>query len=305
MDNWGMDEENPKKILSKAWFGLFLLAAIFIASQAGISVLVDRFYPKLAKTDWYSWGLTALTLIVIGLPVYLLFMRTIPNSPKGEVVKLKIGKFVVFFFICAAAMYLTNIFSSVITVLIAFLKGDKQLLNPAQEAIMNSNYYISLLYAAIIAPIIEELIFRKVLLDKFRRFGDIPAILMTGIAFGLFHMNLTQFFYAAVLGFLFAYITIQTNTVKYAIILHMLVNTISTSVAPFVLRGNIILGLVLTMWVMVAIITGGILFAFNIKKIRFEKITPIVQRKDYIMNAGAICYASICIIMIGIITIFN
>lgn len=299
-----MDEVNPKKLLSNAWFALFVLAIIYIASQNIINALVGRFYPRLADTDWYTWGITVLSLIVLGLPVYLLLMNKIPNSPKGEVVKLKFSSLVVIFFITASAMYITNIASSIITIFIAFLKGDTSLLNPAQEAILKSNYLVALIYACIIAPAVEEFIFRKVLLDKLRRFGDIPAILMTGIAFGLFHMNLSQFFYAAVLGFIFAYLTIRTNTVRYAVILHMIVNTISTSVAPFVLKGNLILSMILSSWVFVAILVGVILFILYYKNIHIEKSEPLVRTKDYYVNAGAISYFLICLLMIVMITVF-
>ncbi len=299
--NW--EEESPKKILSGAGFALFVLALIFILSQGAISLLVDRYAPELSHTDWYAWALTGVSIILLGLPVYLLLMKRIPDSGRGEVVKLKFTEFIVIFFITAAAMYITSMMSSVITVLIALLKGDTHLINPAQEAILHSNYALSLLYACIIAPITEEFIFRKVLLDKLKRFGDIPAILMTGIAFGLFHMNLSQFFYAAVLGFIFAYLTIRTNTVRYAILLHMMVNTISTGISPFVLKGNKLAGVFLTMWVFIAILLGIIFFSLNIKKIVFEKKEPLVAVKDYYTNAGVICYGLVCIIMIGIITI--
>jgi len=304
MDINGVDQINPKKILSNAWFALFLLALIFVGSQMGIGVLVHWFYPELAKTDWYPWALTGLSLIALGLPVYLLLMKRIPDSPRGEVVKLKFSTFFVIFFITSSAMYITNILSSIITIAIALLKGQTHLLNPAQEAILNSNFVVAFVYACIIAPLVEEFIFRKVLLNKLRRFGDKPAIIMTGIAFGLFHMNLSQFFYAAVLGFIFAYITIRTNTIKYSIILHMIINTMSTAVAPFVIKGNVIVSLVMIIWQFAAILIGAVFLVLKFKHINLKKTEPIVKPEDYLVNTGVICYLSICMVMIIIITVF-
>ncbi len=304
MNNEEIDKQKPKRILSKVGFALFALACIFIFTQSGIDILVGRYYPSLAKTDWYVWVLTAFPLIGLGLPVYLLLMRRIPNSERGGVVKLKPLQFLVIFFVCVAAMHITNILSSILTLVIAYLKGDTHLINPAQEAIMNSNYVMAFIYASIIAPVVEEFIFRKVLLDKLRRFGDVPAILMTGIAFGLFHMNLTQFFYAAVLGFVFAYVTIRTNTIRYAILLHMIINASSTLAAPFVLKGNIIVSMIMVGWVFIAIITGSLILAFNYRKVYFNKTNLLVKRKDYFINVGVICYTLICLVMIAITTIF-
>lgn len=58
----------------------------------------------------------------------------------------------------------------------------------------------SVLAFAVVAPVAEEFIFRRLLLDRIRIFGDGAAILIGGAAFGLFHGNLNQTFYAFALG---------------------------------------------------------------------------------------------------------
>jgi membrane protease YdiL (CAAX protease family) len=295
---------SPKKIVSVSFFALFVLAIVVNAVQVAISVAVNIIKPEIAETDWYTWAITAVSLVVIGLPVFYLIIRAVPDSPKGRIQKMTPVGFIGFFFVCASAMYITNFFSMIITFFISAIKGSS-LINPASEAILNGNFVISLIYASIIAPITEELIFRKLLLDKLRRFGDIPAILMTGLAFGLFHFNLMQFFYAAVLGFLFAYITIRTNTVIYSIILHMMVNFISTAITPFVKEQNIIFGLLITFWVFLAIALGAVIFILNIKKIRLYKTQPLMRITDYILNPGVIAFLAISFVLIAAITIFS
>ena len=106
-------------------------------------------------------------------------------------------------------MYLTNLISVFLNLILTIIKGKD--IEPCTSMLFSRELYSNLLYASIGAPIVEELIFRKILLDKVRRFGDIPAILITGIAFGLFHMNIAQMFYTTVLGFIFAYVTIKNK----------------------------------------------------------------------------------------------
>lgn len=306
-ESYGYDIEqsgmSPKKIITRTGLALFVfILAIFAASNVG-DLLANLIYPKVIDTDWYVWALNAFAIVGVGFPIYFMLMKKIPDSNRGEVVKMKPSRFLLIFFICAAAMYITNFMSSILTIAIAYLKGDTELLNPAAEAILNSNYYISLIYASIIAPIIEELIFRKVLLDKLRRYGDIPAILLTGLAFGLFHMNLPQFFYAAVLGFIFAYVTIRTNTVKYAIILHMMINFIGTAVTPLVTSGNIIGSLFIVLWVLTAVSIGTVFFIVNIKNIRLEKSVPLLKKSEYLLNTGSILYIVACLVVIVINTL--
>ncbi|MDD3173715.1 MAG: type II CAAX endopeptidase family protein [Herbinix sp.] len=296
---------NSKKIISRAGFALLILGLVVIGSQTVVDILINYLCPSVAQTDWYVWAITALSMVGIGFPIYCLMISRIPNSTRGEARKMSPLRFVMIFFICNGAMYITSFISSIFTVIIALLKGDTELLNPATEAIMNSNFVISLIYAAIIAPIIEELIFRKLLLDKLRRFGDIPAILMTGIAFGLFHMNLSQFFYAAVLGFIFAYVTIRTNTIKYSILLHMMINSLSTAfIMPVVINNNIIGSFIIILWIVLSITLGIIFFLVNMKKIKIEKSVPPIKMSTYFLNLGTILYTLFCFIWIIIVTIF-
>ena len=55
------------------------------------------------------------------------------------------------------------------------------------------------------APVVEEFIFRKFLIDRVYRYGEWVAILTSGLMFGLFHENLAQFFFATLIGCFFAF----------------------------------------------------------------------------------------------------
>lgn len=291
-----------KSVVSRTGMALAVFAAVVIGVQYVIVLLLDRIKPEIMEADWYGWALTAFSLIIIGLPIFLLLIRRAPDSPKREVVKLKPLSFICIFFICTAAMYISSFIGSFITLGIAFIKG-KELVNPVVDVMLNSNYILTLIYAVIVAPIIEELIFRKFLLNKLRRFGDVPAILMTGIAFGLFHMNLSQFFYATVLGFIFAYVALKTNTIRYSILLHMMINGIGTLATPLVSENNIFAVMMLLLWMLLAVTLGVVLFIVNFKKIKLEKSSLYLRTRDYILNAGTICYTLVCMLIIVLATI--
>lgn len=287
---------NSKKIISKTCFAVFMLAAVVLVVQLAIKKLVDHFSPEIAQTDWYVWALTAVSLVGIGFPIYCLVMRTIPDSPKKDINKVKPSAFIVYFFICAAAMYISSFLTAFITMGISIIKGD-ELINPAAEAITNGNYIVTLIYVAIVAPIVEEMIFRKFMLNKLRRFGDLPAILVTGLAFGLFHFNFAQFFYAAVLGFLFAYITIRSNTIRYSVLLHMLINFIGIITSFFVKNMTRISLILFVCWLLTALSLGIIFFILNIKKVRFERTQQAVKASAFILNPGSILFIVLSIVL--------
>lgn len=87
----------------------------------------------------------------------------------------------------------------------------------------------------VVAPICEELIFRKFLLIPLRKLGDFPAALLSGLVFGLYHANFDQFAYATLVGVFYALIAIRRNSILPTIFLHALNNFIVTtaSYAPF------------------------------------------------------------------------
>ena len=84
----------------------------------------------------------------------------------------------------------------------------------------------------ILVPIVEEYIFRKVLIDKTARYGFGPAILLSGLTFGIFHGNVHQFFYTVTIGFFFAYIYCYTGKIRHTIFMHMGYNFYSGAIIP-------------------------------------------------------------------------
>jgi len=82
-----------------------------------------------------------------------------------------------------------------------------------------------LIYAMIGAPILEELAFRKVLLDRLHDYGEGYAAVISALLFGLMHGNHMQFFLAFFLGLVFAMVYQRTGRIVYTMLLHALINT--------------------------------------------------------------------------------
>lgn len=76
----------------------------------------------------------------------------------------------------------------------------------------------------IVTPIVEEYIFRKVILNKLRVYNDVFAVIVTGFLFGLIHGNINQFIYTFPLGIVFGIAAIKSNRILVPIILHMFLN---------------------------------------------------------------------------------
>ena len=108
--------------------------------------------------------------------------------------------------------------------------------NQVEEMIMDMSLWAVILSAVILAPIMEELIFRKLVLDRLAGYGPAVAMSVSALVFGLAHGNFYQFFYAFLLGLIFAYIYLRTGKVRYSMMLHMMVNFCGSVIPILIMR---------------------------------------------------------------------
>ena len=77
---------------------------------------------------------------------------------------------------------------------------------------------------ALIPALVEEFIFRGVVMQSLRRFGDGFAIVMSSVVFALMHGNLVQAPFALVVGLTIGYLVIITGSMWVGLIIHFLNN---------------------------------------------------------------------------------
>ncbi len=207
-----------------------LMAIIYIVLNYGISFLLRLLVPNFVEnhTILITYLMIIFTVDLVSFP--LIFLLTL-KMPKAQIEKKRLGfgKFL----LCVLIMYglifvgalIGLVFHGVLT--IPFNNNESSKL---VNLLINSNSFVRILIVGVIAPIFEELIFRKVLIDHVAPKGELVAILASGIMFGLFHGNFQQCFFACFIGFLFAYIYLKTGRVIYTILLHMTLNTVTSGI---------------------------------------------------------------------------
>ena len=78
---------------------------------------------------------------------------------------------------------------------------------------------------AIIPAFVEEIVFRGIVMQSLRRFGDIFAIVASALIFGIFHLNLIQMPYALLLGLCIGYFVIRTGSLWVGVAIHFINNS--------------------------------------------------------------------------------
>lgn len=298
MKNDTLQIKEDKKIFKKIGYSLFTMILVVSVVQILILTVLDKLAPGIEQNPWYVGLLIGIPFYLVGFPIILLMLKKIPEGPKGEIKKVSFKNMIVVFFISMGATYIFNIVGIFINNLISIIKGS-DIINPLEMLTGTSSIIPIIIFVGILSPIVEEIVFRGVLLDKLRAYGDKRAICFTALTFALFHGNLSQFFYALILGLIFGYIAIKTNSIRYNIILHIIVNIFGSVIMPaLALSSNKTLVMISGLIVISFVVIGIILFLVNYKKIKFEptenKIKKVGKKIVY-WNIGMVLYYVACI----------
>ena len=215
--------------------GLIYAIGIAILSQIGqiYSKIFRNLFPNFVKH--YSEDSTLLaTLIVnhiLGTPLMIILTKFIK---KTEIQKQSYGYKKYLANLCINIGLL--IFGTLIGYLLQFsfisiFQGDAketqyELSN--LSSFKNSNIFLNFFVTCFTAPIAEELVFRKLLIDRLSVFNKTLAIFASGIIFGISHINIHQFFGTLLLGWSLAYSYVETGNILIPISYHMFENSITT-----------------------------------------------------------------------------
>lgn len=100
--------------------------------------------------------------------------------------------------------------------------------------INSSQPFLMLFCVGIFAPLVEEVLFRGMIFARLRRaFSFWPSAVISGVAFGIFHMNVVQGIYAAAFGVILAYVFEKTETLWGSYLLHAFFNLSSYLISGY------------------------------------------------------------------------
>lgn len=335
--------KSHKKIFSYLSFSILVyillvnvlaVVAALLLQKVDLQALDLGAFNFLLKPGNFNLLFNAVIQYLIAFPVLCLVVLKIPaHKPVPQ--RTDKSTFVKYMLIGIFIMYVGNIISTNVLTLIELIMGNSTE-NPVSTMMESSDWYINLLIVGIIGPIVEELIFRKLLIDRLSPFGDAVAILFPSLIFALIHGNFYQLFYAFALGAVFSYIYLKTGKIIYSTILHVFINVFCGVIPSLILSMpgfDAIFGLLenptVNIEVIVNILTeaflplvifmlyesimigmqiaGLILFIINVRKIRLNKGSvrlPKGRTADIIFfNAGSIALIIVCVILIAINTI--
>ncbi len=214
---------DSKKFFSKIGFSYFILITLTLVVQLILKNLIQSLAPDiLSRYPILIWIISLAPQYLLAMPVCAALMHRLPSKTLNQS-RMRKGQWLSALCIAACFMQVGSILGDLVNKLITALTGAEQT-TTIGDMLQIGNIGLIFLLSVIIAPILEELMFRKLLIDRTIVFGDRTAILLSGLMFGMFHGNFNQFFYTFFLGCLFAYVYIRTGKIRSTISLHMLFN---------------------------------------------------------------------------------
>ncbi len=223
-----------EKFFSKIGFNYLIFAISALIMQVIVVNVIGITNSSLLGNFNVITIISAICNYILPFPILFYLMKKI-EVQKLEKQNLNIKTFLLYLGITFTLMWIGNIIGLAITSIIgnAF---HTSITNPVQRLINSSDIMLNLMLVSIIGPIFEEIFFRKFLIDRTIRYGARVSIIISAIIFGFFHGNISQFFYAFLLGGFFAYVYIKTGKIIYTIALHIIVNLMGSVVSVIVVK---------------------------------------------------------------------
>lgn len=202
--------------------GLVLMVFLFTAIvQLGMVAVSGKFGFAIAEDMLYHIsGNGGIGLTALAVAMYVKRKKYCHCVEQAEAFHIGKAVFCMLLAVCVCRFLL----ESMLTMLFS------QLLPLADVSTSGSSTYIDILFTILVAPIVEELLFRMGIYSMLRRkFGRISSVVICALAFALIHgYQLQGFLSCLVAGLVFTLIYDKTGNIGYSIAAHMACNLSST-----------------------------------------------------------------------------
>ena len=177
----------------------------------------------------HAFNIVAVDIFSLIIPYSLLSLVLKRNFEGGYLIpKKKLSRIQLFSWIsagmacCVGANYITSF------VIVLFRQFGYKLTQPDYHNPSNIIECIVIVFSTALAPALcEEFAMRCCTLGALKKYGKGFAVFAVSVVFGLIHGNVIQFVFAFLLGLVFGYITVVTDSVVPAMFIHGLNNGIS------------------------------------------------------------------------------
>ncbi len=318
--------QKTKRNLTRIGIGYALFSIITFAVSLIIANVVFRINEDFYNSTLFMNALTPIALYIFALPVLLIVLSGSEAKPP-EKKRMGLKKWLVILIIAFGCMYIGSYIGNFVMAYLSEVMGYDYG-NALNTLIDDNALWITAIFTVIVAPIGEEFVFRKLIIDRTQKYGAFVSVGLSALMFGLMHGNFYQFFYCFALGLILGYMYYSTGKLHLTIAMHAAINfvggiltsflqpvaegleTLDTADVDAVIKfaSENALGLIFTalfsMFVMAAMVCAVVLPIVFRKKITFTRGEEEIPRRrvfeTVILNVGVIIMLAVYVFEFGL-----
>lgn len=276
------------KSYQKAWWLVFIGIAIMFGGYAAAYILMRQ-----RSVNEYTLMIVLEALIIVPGIIGLLMLKK-RDEPANIGIKgfpLVLLPFFIVMPICG--QYFFTAMTSYVQVILQVLFGEPQMDNLLSGNI--DNMIKMIISTCVLAPLVEEFLFRGVIMSMLRRYGLVTELIVSSVAFALMHFSIQTFIPIFFVGMLLGFVRRSTGSIFPSIIMHAANNAFS--VITLVLTDNNMLSEVMSMTLVLGSVAAfPLVFAGYLKTIGTDFCTSerIILRRAH-PGISAAMIISLCV----------
>ena len=224
-----MREKQIKHYFNVTAIGFFAYALLLQFLSAGTVLLLESLFPS-QNTDSMYYAMSITVLLCLGFLSFLFrhsYKEEALENREAEPVSPSFTplRFLHYFFLFCGAQWVSALLTSPLIFLFEKMGMDLTYSEMAAKGGSLGDFPM-LFYTILLAPLVEETVFRHVLYKRFRSFGRFFTAFATSFFFALIHSNFLQFIPAFLMGFVLFSIRDRYG-LPFSILLHTTNNAVA------------------------------------------------------------------------------
>ena len=214
------DDRKVETAMKQAGLFFFILLLIELPVSFAIGIVQDQFDAQ------YATLISVLMTQGYLLLAALLYIK-VTHKKFGTDLQVKRYKISSFFLSLLLLMVASPMASWLNVLSQLFAKNETS--GAIYDITQNVPMWLAVLIIGCLPGFVEETIYRGILFSAFRKRSVLTGVIISGLSFGLMHMNFNQILYAIYLGIVFALLVEATGSSVSTMILHVQFNALNTS----------------------------------------------------------------------------
>ena len=286
-----MQKKIKLKDISSILFIMYLFHLVFMIFFNNIIEIRDnKIFEYIYTFKIYRW--------LFSFPIIYYFVKNIKNYEYFKTSnKLDIKNFIIYFSLFFLGSHILNILN-IFTITISNLKE--------KQSTIQGFLYVDTLWTVFISPVLEEIVFRGVIMNNLKKYGIKIAIIVNSIFFAFSHYDIEKIMPVLFMGIILSHITYKYS-LKYSIIFHFFMNLLGIiPVIIFTLKIQKYLYIYSLIFI-VLVVFLFIIFIRNVKREKYKEIFSIfkLNSEDRKNAVGFIKDNALYLLVILVIVISN